>query len=167
MHPNSTVSTHLEWEHILHAEGYECVYLDGLNRFYVASEHADRLRPAFQTPPNVFDNIQLGEHASMCRELVARYEAEVRDLTASRHSLMRQLTEIDPKLVEAMKASVSWRLTAPLRALADIATAVVGWRSMIAGEPDARDEGREGLPKMSPATRRWLLQIQRAQKRRD
>jgi hypothetical protein len=103
----------------------------------------------------------------MCRELVARYEAEVRDLTASRHSLMRQLTKIDPKLVEEMKASVSWRLTAPLRALADIATALVGWRSMTAGEPDARDEGREDLPKMSPATRRWLLRIQRAQKRRD
>jgi FkbM family methyltransferase len=167
MHPNSTVSTHLEWEHILHAEGYECVYLDGLNRFYVASEHADRLRPAFQTPPNVFDNIQLGEHASMCRELVARYETELRDLTASRHSLMRQLTETDPKLVEAMKASASWRLTAPLRALADIATALFGWRSMTAGEPDARGEGREDLPKMSPATRRWLLRIQRAQKRRD
>jgi hypothetical protein len=49
------VETHADWEaHLLEA-GYRFVYFDGLNRFYLASEHED-LAPHFRVPPNVFDD---------------------------------------------------------------------------------------------------------------
>lgn len=42
------------WEPGLLAAGYRAVWFDGLNRFYVAEEHADLARH-FALPPNVFD----------------------------------------------------------------------------------------------------------------
>ena len=43
------------WEDVLTAAQYRFAWFDGLNRFYVAAEHADLMRH-FTTPPNVFDN---------------------------------------------------------------------------------------------------------------
>lgn len=51
---NSTIPTHQEWEGVLLEHRYGMVYADGLNRFYVAEEHAE-LASAFAVPPNVFD----------------------------------------------------------------------------------------------------------------
>lgn len=52
--PNSQVENHASWEPILLEAGYVFVYADGLNRFYVAPEHAER-SASFKYPPNVFD----------------------------------------------------------------------------------------------------------------
>ena len=101
--PNSMVSNHEEWEHLMLAADYEHVYSDGLNRFYVASEKAALLRPAFEMPPNVFDEFQLGEHVGMCRDLVVRherrlsaqrkhYEAELLDLTETHYEMIKDFT---------------------------------------------------------------------------
>ena len=46
------------WDPILVAANYRFVYFDGLNRFYVAAEHAE-LAAAFAVPPNVFDQVEL------------------------------------------------------------------------------------------------------------
>ena len=85
--PNSSQSNFEDWEHLLTEADYVHVYADGLNRFYAAAEHAAALRPAFALPPNVFDDVQLGKHAFMCREmyrdvcqeLAAQHNAEIRD----------------------------------------------------------------------------------------
>lgn len=53
--PNSLVSTHESWESLITDHRYQLVYQDGLNRFYLAEEHAD-LAAAFAAPPNIFDN---------------------------------------------------------------------------------------------------------------
>jgi FkbM family methyltransferase len=53
--PSSRVETHGGLESHLLGHGYEFVYFDGLNRFYLAAEH-EGLRPHFVLPPNVFDN---------------------------------------------------------------------------------------------------------------
>ncbi|WNL45550.1 FkbM family methyltransferase [Dyella sp. BiH032] len=53
--PNSQVSVHEEWEHLLTDRAYRLAYRDGLNRYYVAQEHAELLG-AFDLPPNVFDD---------------------------------------------------------------------------------------------------------------
>lgn len=53
--PNSQVQTHADWADVLAAGGYEEVYFDGLNRFYVLAEEHALLAPAFAAPPNVFD----------------------------------------------------------------------------------------------------------------
>jgi FkbM family methyltransferase len=52
--PNSTREVYLEWEHLLVGNRYQFVYFDGLNRFYIATEHADLTRH-FSCPPNPFD----------------------------------------------------------------------------------------------------------------
>lgn len=53
--PNSQSSTHEQWEDLLTTRAYEFVYFDGLNRFYVAEEHAS-LKGGFSAPPNWFDS---------------------------------------------------------------------------------------------------------------
>lgn len=52
--PNSTSPSHAEWEPLVLAAGYRFALFDGLNRFYVAEEHADLL-PVVAAPANVFD----------------------------------------------------------------------------------------------------------------
>lgn len=53
--PNSPAPRHERWEPILLAAGYEFVYNDGLNRYYLRHEDS-ALRVCFATPPNVFDH---------------------------------------------------------------------------------------------------------------
>ncbi|MET3652788.1 FkbM family methyltransferase [Dyella japonica] len=51
---SEAVTTHQRWEPILLEKGYEFVYWDGLNRFYLAKEHLS-LRNRFDAPPNPLD----------------------------------------------------------------------------------------------------------------
>jgi FkbM family methyltransferase len=53
--PDSRVTNHATWEHIVTGQRYRFVWFDGLNRYYVAEEHSE-LADAFTVPPNVFDN---------------------------------------------------------------------------------------------------------------
>ncbi len=53
--PLSSEPTHHSWESLLVGFDYQFVYYDGLNRFYVAKEHAGLAR-YFALPPNVFDD---------------------------------------------------------------------------------------------------------------
>jgi FkbM family methyltransferase len=53
--PNTTVSTHERWEHLLLDHGYEFVVFDGLNRYYVRREDS-ALGPLLALSPNVFDD---------------------------------------------------------------------------------------------------------------
>jgi FkbM family methyltransferase len=46
---------HEDWEPGLLSHGYRLALFDGLNRFYVAEEEADRLLPRLQAPANVLD----------------------------------------------------------------------------------------------------------------
>jgi hypothetical protein len=62
--PLSQVESHLKWEHQLLEAGYQCVYFDGLNRFYLAAEHQE-LSTAFNAPPNVFDGFRTYETVSL------------------------------------------------------------------------------------------------------
>jgi FkbM family methyltransferase len=52
--PGSPHENYAEWEPAMLNKGYEFAYFDGLNRFYVAREHAE-LKSHFDVPPNVFD----------------------------------------------------------------------------------------------------------------
>jgi FkbM family methyltransferase len=74
------------WEHLLLGAGYAFAYFDGLNRFYIANEHRNRAA-VLAVPPNVFDHFVNLEQAEEINRVRASYEH-----------------------------SVSWRLTAPLRA---------------------------------------------------
>ena len=61
--PGSQQESHQKWESELLAKSYQPVYFDGINRFYLSSEHPE-LKPAFDAPPNVFDRFVLSGTAS-------------------------------------------------------------------------------------------------------
>lgn len=101
--PMSQTESYAAWEPILLAADYRFAYADGLNRFYVANEHAELL-PAFAYPPNVFDGFVLA----------AQQQAEAKAQQAEAKA-QQALIEL-----QAIYASRSWRWTAPLRAMGRI-----------------------------------------------
>lgn len=60
--PNSTEPHFAHWEPLLTERGYQFVYADGLNRFYLADEQAHRAS-AFAVPPNYCDGFVLAGEA--------------------------------------------------------------------------------------------------------
>lgn len=127
--PNSAETDYAGWEPILIAAGYQFVYFDGLNRFYVAQEHAE-LVAAFSSPPNVFDDVLLTEHSPICRSLVVSHRAIEAELTARINTLDERAANLEAKVrlaekrvkeverqMENLFSSLSWRITRPLRGL--------------------------------------------------
>lgn len=95
--PNSPQTDFDSWEPILVAAGYRFVYFDGLNRFYVAAEHAE-LAAAFRCPPNIFDGVELSGLASwgLCRPLIAERDAALARVatTGARIAALQQRCEV-------------------------------------------------------------------------
>jgi hypothetical protein len=67
--PNSEIPSHADWEAILLQADYVFVWFDGLNRFYVAGEHHERLAPHFCKPMNLFDGIRLAKTVRLEHEM--------------------------------------------------------------------------------------------------
>ncbi|WP_199100152.1 FkbM family methyltransferase [Dyella sp. ASV21] len=85
------VMSHAAWDPLLLARGYEFVYWDGLNRFYLASEHAE-LRERFSAPPNPLDAFvrhnDLVKHERIIQlEVERRGLVDAGDLVAQRREL--------------------------------------------------------------------------------
>ncbi len=74
-------ASYADWEPILLTAGYQCIYNDGLNRFYIEPSREDLTR-AFSSPPNPFDNIRLSRHSALCQDVVSEYHAQVLDQQA-------------------------------------------------------------------------------------
>lgn len=87
--PRSPEQNHGLWEDLLTSNRYECVYFDGLNRFYIAEERPE-LRAAFNAPPNTFDafmryaewqarsaNLDYAQRVAMWEERCTQREAQV------------------------------------------------------------------------------------------
>ncbi len=86
-----------EWEHLILSQSYIFVYADGLNRFYLASEHAERWR-RFKYPPNVFDDfmpsaLQLAATVRAQDSWGQMAEARIRELSAEKAAVEDQLAE--------------------------------------------------------------------------
>lgn len=139
--PNSTVTTHGDWEPELLACGYEFCLFDGLSRFYVAAEKADLLRPALSYPACVLDNYVPLRHAVALREHQDLLEQNTHwrmialtrwaDAVSQRVGMSRSAGE-DAELEHARKqlvaiqSTVSWRLTRPLRGVRRVINRVGG-----------------------------------------
>ena len=101
--PNSQATTHDKWEPLLTTRGYDFVYFDGLNRYYVAEEHA-LLKSAFSTPPNYFDAyIRYSESSARQRaaQLENEREVQARQLENEREVQVRQLAALNNDLTAA------------------------------------------------------------------
>jgi len=131
--PNTQVAAFEPWEPILLDSGYQFVYADGLNRFYLAHER-EELSLSFQFPPNYFDQFKTAAQAkaearaaeveraleTLRAQEQARADALVNELEETRHQLdqSRQRAAVLEHQVLSMHYSKSWRITAPLRAIA-------------------------------------------------
>jgi hypothetical protein len=137
-----------DWESLVLDANYEFCLFDGVSRFYVAAECADRLRPALGSPANVADDFVPHRWHALEQELTATREelAEVRaaheeaveELVRWRGTVLARWSDAVGSSVgasagsagrgshevvrlreelEAIRSTVSWRVTAPLRAL--------------------------------------------------
>lgn len=97
--PSSQIPSYMDWESMLLSAGYVFAYQDGLNRFYVASEHSELLA-AFSLPPNVFDSF-------------TKFEDNP-DLIKQNQSLQAEVARLKKQLNDIIM-SHSWKLTKPLR----------------------------------------------------
>ena len=129
--PGSAETDYTVWDDILTAANYRFVYFDGLNRFYLAQEHAE-LATAFLAPPNVFDDIKLTNNSSLCSELVAAHQARELKLSAQAAQAEAQAAQAEAQAAQAeartaqaeaqlrsVFGSRSWKATAPLRSIVD------------------------------------------------
>jgi FkbM family methyltransferase len=94
--PQTRIESYIEWEPRVLGADYCFVYFDGVNRFYLANEHAE-LKKHFAVPPNVFDEF---ETFPLVR---ARTDAE------KRLEAMNQLEGI----IRDMRENWGWRIAHP------------------------------------------------------
>jgi hypothetical protein len=138
--PNSSDPNYSEWEFYLLNRQYEFVWDDGINRFYVATEHRT-LASHFKLPPNFFDNfdrlnfLRMRSHVDFLvfqielfrereatfsqREATFReHEAAFRKYEAAfrqRETELEKMLAQQSKLLESVYRSTSWRISAPIR----------------------------------------------------
>jgi FkbM family methyltransferase len=118
--------SHEAWESRLIEVGYRFALFDGLNRFYCRGEDEGRLLPRLGSPANVRDlwrnarevRIQERLQAETAREREAHTET-MAALTHAKDALAveRERREQITAELAAVRASTSWRMTAPVRDL--------------------------------------------------
>lgn len=106
--PMTNQPNHEKWDALIREKGYEFVYFDGLNRFYLHSAHMD-LMHHFASPPNVFDDVALSGLASnsLCAVLnqqLAEYRASVERLRLDVMGHQTSLTKLQTQLNSTVKA---------------------------------------------------------------
>jgi FkbM family methyltransferase len=151
--PLTTAASHHSWEPGVLESGYELCLFDGVSRFYVASEHADRLRDALSHPANVLDGYtpylwhlheqELAATRAELAEVRSTHEEALEELIRWRGTVLTRWAEAVEapsgtagqgshevvrlrEELAATRATVSWRVTAPLRAVQE--RRLRGWR---------------------------------------
>jgi FkbM family methyltransferase len=94
--PNSPEPAFAEWEPLLVEIGYEFVYFDGLNRFYISREHTE-LKKHFGPGPNYFDDFALSGQANS--PFCARINAETASLREQTAHLSKRADDLSSQVL--------------------------------------------------------------------
>jgi FkbM family methyltransferase len=138
-------------EHLTNA-GYERVYFDGLNDFFVASEHAAQLRPAFEVPVNVTDDFVMASSTDrVVAELIgARLgmdsPVQAQELMQRVEGVLHDRIEFEQKLIEVTASADEHSSVCTLLAAREAeleAAAVVASEELAACRADASALGTE------------------------
>jgi FkbM family methyltransferase len=139
--PNSTVTTHGDWEPELLACGYEFCLFDGLSRFYVAAEKADLLRAGLSYPACILDNYVAQRHIMALQErqelleqsthwrliaLTRWADAVSQGVGMSRNADQEAELEQARTDLVAIQRTLSWRVTRPLRGVRRVINGATG-----------------------------------------
>jgi FkbM family methyltransferase len=92
--PNSPTPNFASWEPLLLKLGYEFVYFDGLNRFYV-SETQPQLKLAFGAGPNYFDGFSLTRRSFFTRLQAAEQSNLEQNISELRQDLSKSRDDFD------------------------------------------------------------------------
>ena len=85
--PLSTELKHHSWDEKLRNLGYEFVYFDGLNQFYVSTIHPE-LAACFESAPNLFDEFQLTEASPFCEVIAGQAKQRLEAVRNERTTLV-------------------------------------------------------------------------------
>ena len=136
--------SHQAWEPLLLGHQYRFAYADGMNRFYVAEEHGERLS-CFQYPPNIYDDYitephqraesALTEATLLFRAIETRYQQVLQQSLGAKSMTDRVQAELIACRAElqATYESLSWRITSPVRRLQSLLRSLLGagWKSRL------------------------------------
>lgn len=103
--PNSSELNFDNWEPMVLAAEYEMAYFDGLNRFYIAPEHATLLK-ALQIPPNVFDDFILYPHKKALDE-IRQYDVWLKESQEDSAARLQQINQYETWLKESQAEVVA------------------------------------------------------------
>lgn len=105
--PLSQILSHDLWESIVVGYGYTFAYFDGLNRFYVSSEH-DELLVHFGPGANVFDDFKLADNSPYI-DTTARDQAEIsaKGLANKIELQENELTELKEQLLVCVNTATN------------------------------------------------------------
>jgi len=110
--PLSEQQVHDRWEPLILQAGYDAVYFDGLNRYYVAQEHAE-LTAAFASPPNPFDQFITREaHEALTKYYDAQNRLHDAETALAQSKLAQQQAEEALAQAGVIATSEQERLTA-------------------------------------------------------
>lgn len=117
--PGSPQPSHQPWEPTLFALGYDYVYFDGVNRYYVSQAHPG-LKASFGPGPNYFDGFAISSSNWMNRLGADRLQAAAQEIDLSR-ALLAQAHSRSEQLQGALqqeKAAHSAKISDQSRELA-------------------------------------------------
>jgi FkbM family methyltransferase len=145
--PNSDHEVFREWEDLVAGHRYQFVYFDGLNRFYLAQEHAGLARH-FSRPPNWFDQYVSYQ--------LWRTRAELEELRgAEKSALVNSLNHILAEVHRLNEAMAARELT--------LQTAIANLEETVAH----RDRELDGLHEVVAQRDRQLGGLQELMAQRD
>ena len=157
--PLTQIETFASWEPLVISAGYEFVYADGLNRYYLAHEHAD-LAPTFRYPPNVFDPFITAGHARALIELEATRDEldRARAEFARVDALLGDLLSV--RLLRVLPLPVQRVLKVAVRALLHPGRYLSELKRRVKGRIEARRFARRSRPTLV-ARLVWFAQRRR------